>query len=120
MRNVLFSGHIPLAEVVSYSKLAHLYLHMSEHEGFCAPMVESFHLGIPVVAFDAGAVAETMNGGGVLLTKRNYLMTAALIHEVLEDRILRQRILDSQRQALEKYTIEKTGAILLGYLRQLA
>jgi glycosyltransferase involved in cell wall biosynthesis len=119
VKNVLFSGHIPQEELVSFFKMSRIYLHMSDHEGFCAPILESFHLGIPVLAFAAGAVPETMNGGGVLLAKRNYLATAALIHEVLEDRKLHQRILDSQRQALEKYKIEKTGAILLEYLRQL-
>lgn len=119
IKNILFSGHVPQDELVSFFKMSRIYLHMSDHEGFCAPILESFHLGIPVLAFAAGAVPETMNGGGILLAKRNFLATAALIREVLEDRMLRQRILDSQRQALEKYTIEKTGAILLGYLRQL-
>ncbi len=58
VQDIHFSGHVPLAEMVSYAKLSHLYLHLSEHEGFCAPIVESFHLGIPVVAYDAGAVGR--------------------------------------------------------------
>ena len=120
VRNVHFSGHVPLDELVSYFKLSHLYLHMSDHEGFCAPILESFHIGIPVLACAAGAVPETMNGGGILLNNRNFLEIAALIDEVLHDRELRQRILDSQRRALEKYKIEKTGATLLEYLRRLA
>ncbi len=109
-RDVHFSGHVPLAEVVSYAKLAHLYLHMSEHEGFCAPVVESFHLGIPVVAFDAGAVGETMNGGGVLVREKDPLRMAGLCHEILSRPALRAAILAGQERALEKYRQQRTGS----------
>ncbi len=118
-RDVLFSGHVPLPEVVSYAKLAHIYLHLSEHEGFCAPVVECFHLGIPVVAFDAGAVAETMNGGGLLLRKRDPLHVAAVCHEVLTRPDLKAALLAGQARALEKYRQQRTGGILLEYLRGL-
>lgn len=119
VRDVHFTGHIPLDEVVSYFKLSHLYLHMSEHEGFCAPIPESFHLDIPVVAFDAGAVAETMNGGGLLVREKRHGEIAALIDRVLSDEPLRQQILAGQRRALEKYRLNRTGAILMDYLREL-
>jgi len=119
VRDVHFSGHVPLAEVVSYAKLSHLYLHLSEHEGFCAPVVESFHLGIPVVAFDAGAVGETMNGGGVLVKEKDLLRVAAVCHEILSDPPLKSRLLAGQRRALEKYQRQRTGEILLSYLRGL-
>ena len=119
VKNIHFSGHIPLAEVVSYFKLAHLYLHLSEHEGFCAPIPESFHLGIPVVAFDAGAVAETMNNGGMLVHEKDFLAIAALCHEILSRPDLKKQILAGQARALEKYRRQRTGQILLAYLRGL-
>jgi len=116
VRDVHFSGHVPLAEVVSYAKLSHLYLHLSEHEGFCAPVVESFHLGIPVVAFDAGAVGETMNNGGVRVVRKDLLRVAALCHEILSAPALRAAILAGQERALEKYRRQRTGSILLDFL----
>jgi glycosyltransferase involved in cell wall biosynthesis len=119
IKNVHFSGHVPLAEVVSYFKLAHLYLHLSEHEGFCAPIPESFHLGIPVVAFDGGAVAETMNNGGVLVREKDFLKIAALCYEILSRPELKATILAGQEKALEKYRQQLTGQILLSYLRGL-
>jgi glycosyltransferase involved in cell wall biosynthesis len=119
IKNVHFSGHVPLAEVVSYFKLAHLYLHLSEHEGFCAPIPESFHLGIPVVAFDGGAVAETMNNGGVLVREKDFLKIAALCYEILSRPELKAMILAGQEKALEKYRQQLTGQILLAYLRGL-
>jgi glycosyltransferase involved in cell wall biosynthesis len=119
VKNIHFSGHIPLAEVVSYFKLSHLVLHLSEHEGFCAPIPESFYLRIPVVAFDGGAVAETMNGGGVLVHKKDFLRIAALCHEILTDQKLKADLLAGQDKALEKYQQKRTGEILLDYLSRL-
>jgi glycosyltransferase involved in cell wall biosynthesis len=117
-RAVHFSGHVPLAEMVSYAKMSHLYLHMSEHEGFCAPLLECFHLGIPVVAFDAGAVAETMNGGGILLREKDPLRIAALCHEILARPELKAALLAGQARALAKYGRQRTGGILLEHLRE--
>ncbi|MCX6558531.1 MAG: glycosyltransferase family 4 protein [Candidatus Aminicenantes bacterium] len=119
VKSIHFSGHIPLAEVVSYFKLAHLYLHLSEHEGFCAPVPESFYLGIPVVAYDAGAVAETMNHGGVLVHEKDFLKIAALCHQILTRPELKAAILAGQQTALEKYHRQRTGEILLAFLRGL-
>ncbi|MDY0296544.1 MAG: glycosyltransferase family 4 protein [Acidobacteriota bacterium] len=117
--HIFFTGHVPEDELISYFRMAHLYLHMSEHEGFCAPVPESFHLDIPVVAFDAGAVAETMGGGGLLVHRKAPLEIAALCDRVLRDESLRQRVLESQRRVVQNFRIERTGAILLRHLGEL-
>ncbi|MCK4762273.1 MAG: glycosyltransferase family 4 protein [Candidatus Aminicenantes bacterium] len=119
IKNVHFTGHIPDEELISYFKLAHIYLHLSEHEGFCAPVPESFYLNIPVVAFNAGAVQETMNKGGILVNKKDYPGIAGLLDHILEDEALRKKILAGQQQALGKYVKNKTGQILLDFLKKL-
>ena len=45
----------------------HVFLCLSEHEGFCIPLLEAFHFGVPVIARDAGAVGEVVGDAGVLL-----------------------------------------------------
>ena len=120
IKNLHFTGHIPDEELISYFKLSHLYLHMSEHEGFCAPIPESFYLNIPVVAFNAGAVKETMNGGGILVNHKDYLQVAALMDHILRTPPLKEKILRTQRQALEKYLKNKTGRILLEHLKKIS
>ncbi len=119
LKNVHFTGHIPDEELISYFKLSHLYLHMSEHEGFCAPVPESFYLQIPVVAYNAGAVCETMNNGGILLNKKDFPRTAALMERILTDHGLREKILHGQQEALQKYYQNKTGKILLEFIERL-
>lgn len=116
LKNVHFSGHVPDNELISYFKLSHLYLHMSEHEGFCAPVPECFYLGVPVVAYAAGAVAETMNNGGVLVQKKEFPAIAALMDNILRNPALKEKILLSQKTALGKYYGHKTGQILLDFL----
>jgi glycosyltransferase involved in cell wall biosynthesis len=118
IQNLHFTGHIPDNELISYFKLSHLYMHMSEHEGFCAPVPESFYLNIPVVAFNAGAVKETMNDGGILINHKNYIHIAALLDNILTDQGLKKKIIDSQQKSLKKYFKNETGQILLKYLQE--
>lgn len=119
VKNVHFTGHIPDEELISYFKLSHLYLHMSEHEGFCAPVPESFYLNIPCIAYNAGAVKETMNNGGILLNEKDFISTATLIDRILTEQPLKEKILDSQQQALKKYYKNRTGKILLEFIEKI-
>lgn len=119
IKDIRFTGHIPDDELISYFKLAHLYLHMSEHEGFCAPVPESFYLDIPVIAFNAGAVKETMNNGGILVNRKEFEKIAALMDRILTDVPLKEKILASQQLALQKYYQNKTGQILLDFLEKI-
>lgn len=119
IRDLHIPGHVPEDELVSYYKLADLTLHLSEHEGFCAPIPESFYLGKPIIAFDAGAVAETMAGGGLLITRKDPLRIAALIDTVLRDAAIQDKIVTHQKKILERYKREHTGEILLANLAPL-
>jgi len=117
--NVFFSGHVPDDELVSYYHLADLYLHMSEHEGFCAPVPESFYLKKPVIAYDAGAVRETMQGGGILVTRKSHLKIAGLIDRILTRPELKEQILEKQSRVVKGYFQDRTGDILLERLQPL-
>lgn len=103
LEDVHFTGHVELSELIAFYRLADIYLSFSEHEGFGVPLVESFYMKIPVVAYAAGAVEETMNGGGLFLFKKNFLETASLLDRIIKDNGLRQRLIASQLKALEKY-----------------
>ena len=57
----------------------------SEHEGFCVPVVEAMSAGLPVVAFDQGAVPEVLGGAGVLVSDKDPYALAAAIGALLAD-----------------------------------
>ncbi len=113
---VHFPGRVDFTELLAYFRMADVYLSMSEHEGFGVPIVEAFRMGIPVVAYAAGAVEETMNGGGLLLRRKDFLRAAALLDRLREDEAFRGRVLASQKEAFGKYTRENVIRILMGHL----
>jgi glycosyltransferase involved in cell wall biosynthesis len=118
LADVHFMGRVEFSELVSFYKLAHVYLSMSEHEGFGVPLLESFYMRVPVVAFAGGAVEETMNGGGVVLREKDFLKTAALLDMIHRDSRLREKIVHSQLEALKKYKKERVSQILLKHIEK--
>ena len=73
---------------------------LSRHEGFCAPVVEAMRAGAPIVARDAGAVAETLGGGGVLVPDGDPRLVAEALAAVLGDEALRGRLREGACAAL--------------------
>ncbi|MCX7626343.1 MAG: glycosyltransferase family 4 protein [Candidatus Sumerlaeaceae bacterium] len=63
----------------------HLYVSLSEHEGFGMPLVEAMSAGIPVLAYAAAAVPETVAGGGLLFEGKTAGGVAALIEWIAEE-----------------------------------
>jgi glycosyltransferase involved in cell wall biosynthesis len=117
LSDVHFPGRVDFAELLACFQLADVYLSMSEHEGFGVPLIESFYLGLPVVAYAAGAVEETMNGGGILLRKKDFSETAAILDKLQRDDSFRGKIVLSQKKALEKFSRENVSAILLDHIQ---
>jgi glycosyltransferase involved in cell wall biosynthesis len=64
-RGVSFVEQLPQAELNRAYREADVLLSMSEHEGFCVPLLEAFHFGVPVVARRAGGMPEV--GGDAVL-----------------------------------------------------
>jgi glycosyltransferase involved in cell wall biosynthesis len=120
LRDVYLTGHVEFAELVSYFKLADVYLSMSEHEGFGVPLIEAFYNQIPVVAFAAGAVEETMNGGGVILRYKDFFRTAALLHQLQNNKGFRTKIISSQNEALKKYERRNVAKILMKHIERVS
>jgi len=116
LSDVHVTGHVEFPELISYFKLADTYLSLSEHEGFGVPLIESFYNRTPVVALAAGAVEETMNGGGILLRNKDLFRTAALLDRLKRDPAFRERIIESQNKALERYKRENVIRILMEHI----
>jgi glycosyltransferase involved in cell wall biosynthesis len=114
--DVHFLGHVSNEELVAYYELADVFLCASEHEGFCVPLVEAFHMGVPVVAYAATAIPATLDGAGVLYTNKDPLHVAALLDRIASDSALRERILDGQDAALERMMSRDFGGMLLRFL----
>ena len=56
----LFTGPVSDEELAVYYRHAAVYISMSEHEGFCVPLVEAMAADVPVLAYAAAAVPDTL------------------------------------------------------------
>ena len=99
-----FTGKVTWEEMRAYYRGANLFLCLSEHEGFCVPLMEAFHYGVPVIAYRAAAIPETMGGAGILLEEKNPVRIAALLDRVLNDEKLKKAVTDGQKDRLLEFT----------------
>jgi glycosyltransferase involved in cell wall biosynthesis len=113
--DVIFTGHVSTSQLVAYYQSADVYLSMSEHEGFGVPLLESMYFEVPVVAYKAAAVPETLGDAGMLVTAKDYRALAELVGLLREDDQLRTRIVEQQSERLEAFLPETVE----GHLREL-
>jgi glycosyltransferase involved in cell wall biosynthesis len=97
---VTFTGYATDAAVAAAYATSDVLVVTSEHEGFCVPVVEAMAAGLPVVAFDRGAVPEVLGGAGVLVTSRDAFALAGAVAAVLEDPARRAALAETGRRRL--------------------
>ena len=90
--SVVWAGSVSGEVLGGWYGAADVLVCLSDHEGFGVPLVEAMGSGLPVVAFDAGAVGETLGGAGVLLGDKSPAAVAAAVRRVLGDEALRGRM----------------------------
>ncbi len=115
---VIFPGHIRFAEILAYYHLADVFVCMSEHEGFCVPIVEAMHFGKPIAAYASSAVPETLGGGGLLLKNKDPMVAAAAVHRLATDGALRDHLAEKQRERLREMGSAEVRKRLLACLRK--
>ena len=99
----IFTGPVPDAELAAYYRAASVYVSLSEHEGFCVPLVEAMAMDVPVLAFAAGAVPDTLGGAGVQFWPKDLEQAAELLGLLAFDDRVRDPILDQQRRRLDAF-----------------
>ncbi len=97
---VTFTGYATDAAVAAAYATSDVLVVTSEHEGFCVPVVEAMAAGLPVVAFDQGAVPEVLGGAGALVTSRDPTALAGAIANVLGDPARQTAMAEAGRRRL--------------------
>ncbi len=119
MDRVHFAGAVTQPQLNAFYRCADLFLCMSEHEGFCIPLLESFYCDVPVLAYAAGAVPETLGGAGVLFREKNGPAVAEMMGELIRNRHLRSAVLESQRARLARYRARRPEVTMRAALASL-
>ena len=103
LRDVHFMGAVTQQDFVSFYRVADLFLCLSEHEGFCLPLLESMQFDVPVLAYDAAAIQETLDGSGVLLREKKAEPIAEVMGRLLRDAELRNAVIQGQLDRVQRY-----------------
>ena len=108
--HVTFHGSVSQEALVAFYQAADVFCCVSDHEGFCVPVIEAMHHGLPVVAFDCTAVGGTVGDGGLLLADKHPMTVAAALERVATDAALRGRMIDAGRRRARDFEIARTEA----------
>lgn len=86
---VVFSGGVSDEELKAYYVLADVFVTVSEHEGFCVPLVEAMSMKLPIAAFGAAAIPETLGDAGLTWPERDPFLIAESINHIVRDNSVR-------------------------------
>jgi L-malate glycosyltransferase len=114
---VSFPGSVTPGQLESYLTGCDVFVCASDHEGFCVPIIEAMGHGMPVVAYAATAVPETVADAGLLLGDKDPVRFAAAVARVLDDPELRHRLTAAGRRRAECFNLERTRTRMLGAIR---
>jgi glycosyltransferase involved in cell wall biosynthesis len=99
----VFTGPVSDEELAVYYRHAAVYVSLSEHEGFCVPLVEAMAADVPVLAYAAAAVPDTLAGAGVQFAPKDLEYAAELLGALAFDDDLRASVIAGQRRRLADF-----------------
>ncbi len=108
-KKVVFLGKVSYGTMAALYQGADLFLSMSEHEGFCVPLMEAMHFDLPVMAYASSAIPETLGQGGVLFYQKNYPLVAEMMVKLTTDQKLRNQVVVKQRERMNQLEEQKIG-----------
>ncbi len=103
-------GEVSDGELAAHYQAADVFVCASDHEGFCIPLLEAMHHGLPIVAYASSAVPETLGSAGVVLASKAPTTMAAAVHRVASDAALRHRLVAAGRRRLADFDLATTRA----------
>ena len=98
--NIILTGKVSFADLCTYYRLSDILLCLSEHEGFCVPIVESMIFDKTIIAYAATAVAETVGGAGILLQNKEIAEMANIIHQTMSSSEIQNNLAEERKKRL--------------------
>ena len=106
---VVFTGGISDEELKAYYLVANAFVTVSEHEGFCVPLVEAMSMKLPITAYASTAIPETLGDAGIVWTERNPLLIAESIDLFVRDSAVRDALGQRGYRRYESMFTNKTA-----------
>lgn len=117
---VVFTGSVSDEMLKAYYLVADAFVTVSEHEGFCVPLVEAMSMKLPITAYASTAIPETLGDAGIVWTERNPMLLAESIDLFVRDSAVREALGQRGYRRYESmFTNEKAEEIFLQALSKL-
>jgi glycosyltransferase involved in cell wall biosynthesis len=116
---VVFTGHVAHDDLLACYASAAVFVSMSEHEGFGVPLLEAMLMDVPVLAYRAAAVPDTLGAAGLRFSEKRLPEVAELAHALASDLELRRAVLAGQRRRLAAFAPESVEGSLRLHLESL-
>lgn len=111
-KHVVLTGSVRFEELLGYYRIADAFLCMSEHEGFCIPLLESMFFEVPVIAYRCAAVPETLGDCGILVDEKDPAAVAPILDRLANDAEFRRGVVSKQSRRLGYYSVERVSKML--------
>jgi L-malate glycosyltransferase len=116
---VTFTGRVTPGELAARYAAADVLVCLSEHEGFCVPLLEAMHHRVPIVAYGASAVPETLAGAGIVLDDKDPITVATAAARVVDDPRVRVALVAAGQARLGELSLERGRAAMTVALEEL-
>ena len=117
---VTIESGVSAERLAALYRSAHAFLCLSEHEGFCIPLLEAFHFGVPVIARSVAGVPEVVGDAALLLDDSDVAVVAELLHLAVTDRELREELSRRAQARLDVYAYDRTARKLQETMHKVA
>jgi glycosyltransferase involved in cell wall biosynthesis len=104
---VEFAGSVSHEELIAYYANTDVFLCLSNHEGFCVPLLESMYHQVPIVAYTNTAVPETVASAGLVLPDKEPVRVAAAIHRVVTDQALQATLARAASERVATFALPR-------------
>jgi glycosyltransferase involved in cell wall biosynthesis len=115
---VTIESSLTVAELADRYRRADVFVCLSEHEGFCIPLLEAFHLATPVVTRPVGGIPEVAGDAALLVEDRDLAVVAELVALACEDAELRGALRTRGHARVTAFDRDTTAAALRAAIEQ--
>ena len=107
---VELTGSVTDGQLAAHYRAADVFVCLSDHEGFCVPLLEAMHHRLPIVAFAATAVPGTLADAGLCLPSKAPTTVAAAVWRIRSDAALTRQLVAAGERRLEDFALPVTRA----------
>jgi glycosyltransferase involved in cell wall biosynthesis len=115
---IVFAGSVSESLKHRLYRSSSCYLCMSEHEGFCLPLLEAMEADLPVLAYGRPAIREVLGEVGTTFVEKDYPHLAKVLARLIERTPSSEFASMRRRGRLKAFEPDLQGRKILGLLEK--